>query len=677
MDQISEHQGRVGRPEAEPGAVRGRDRGWTRRLPIGAEVLPCGGVHFRVWAPKQRAVEVVLQAGPGAGKVVRLAREDHGYFAGMDAGYFSGTVLEAAAGTRYAFRLGGAGGPVLPDPASRYQPEGLHGPSEVIDPSTATWTDQGWRGVESTEGQVLYELHVGTYTPEGTWAAAREQLWPLVEVGVTVLEVMPAAEFHGAFGWGYDGVLLFAPFHGYGTPDDFRRFVDRAHSGGLAVILDVVYNHLGPGGELFKQYSDEFFSTRHKTEWGEALDFDGPGSASVREFVLANVAYWIDEFHLDGLRIDGTQALFDTSPDHILGAIARVARETARDRRVLMVGESELQHVRLLRGPARGGLDFDMLWSDDFHHAARVAATGRREGYFGDYLGSPQELVSVLKRGWLYQGQWNLRQRKRRGTPALDVPPWAFINYLQNHDQVANSGRGERLHELTTLGRLRAITALQLLGPATPMLFQGQEFAASSPFLYFTDQEPGMADALDRGRKEFLTQFPSLATPEMQSRLPHPADRETFEWSKLDPSERSRSPHAEVFELHHDLLRLRRLVATIRGGTRPGAIDGAVLGPEALVLRWFDPEGERHDLLMLVNLGVELHLPVAAEPLLAAPEGRRWRVAWSTEDPRYGGCGTPEPETEEHNWRLAAHAAVLMAPASAEVDEHRDLPGSA
>jgi maltooligosyltrehalose trehalohydrolase len=387
---------------------------------------------------------------------------------------------------------------VLPDPASRYQPEGLNGASEVTDPSAMCWTDDDWRGVASTAGQVLYELHMGTFTPEGTWAAASDQLSHLAELGVTVLEVMPVGEFRGAFGWGYDGVLIFAPFHGYGRPDDFRRFLDRAHALGLAVILDVVYNHLGPGGDLFKAYSDEFFSTLHRTEWGEGLNYDGPGCGPDREFVLANVAYWIDEFHIDGMRIDGTQALFDISRDHILGAIAWRMREAAGDRRVLIVGESEPQHARLLRDPAAAGLAFDMLWSDDFHHTARVAVTGRREGYYGDYLGSPHELVSALKRGWLYQGQWDVRQGKRRGTPALDIPPTAFISYLQNHDQVANSARGERLHELTTLGRLRAVTALQLLGPATPMLFQGQEFAASSPFLYFNDQDPATADTIDQ-----------------------------------------------------------------------------------------------------------------------------------------------------------------------------------
>ncbi len=652
----------------QPGS--GSIPGGDRRLPVGAEVMPSGGVQFRVWAPRPRRVEVMLQSGPGAPGSVPLKAEPDGYYAGL--------APSAAAGTRYLLRLGGPDGPRVPDPASRYQPEGLDGPSEVVDPSAARWTDRNWRGIRSPEGQVLYELHVGTFTPEGTWAAATAQLARLAELGVTVLEVMPVAEFAGEFGWGYDGVLLFAPYHGYGTPDDFRRFVDRAHALGLAVILDVVYNHMGPGCELYKQFSNEFFSTMHKTEWGDSPNFDGPGSESVRAFILANAGYWIDEFHLDGMRIDGTQALFDTSPEHILGAVARRMREAAGGRRVLAVGENESQHVRLLRDAGRGGLGLDMVWSDDFHHAARVALTGLREAYFGDYLGTPQEQISALKHGWLYQGQWNLRQGKRRGTPAWEIPPWAFVNYLQNHDQVANSGRGERLHDRTTRGRLRAVTAMLLLGPGTPLLFQGQEYADPAPFLYFSDQKPGLAEEFDRGRKESLAQFASLATDEMKRLLPFPADPDVFHRSKLDPSARARSPHAEVEQMHRDLLRLRREDPTIRAGVCPGAVDGAVLGPEAFALRWFDPEGAGEDRLMLVNLGIELGLKVAAEPLLAPPEDRGWRVIWSSEDPRYGGCGTPGPETEEHNWRLQGHSAVVLAPAPlpAEVDEHRDPVGT-
>ena len=407
---------------------------WTRirtrvgsgggRLPVGAEVRPGGGVHFRVWAPRHRAVAVdFVDDGTEA---LPLAPEGNGYF--------SGTAPAAGAGTRYGFRLGdgkkasaGERG-FVPDPASRFQPEGPHGPSQVVDPSAYRWADGDWRGPASVDGQVIYELHVGTFTPEGTWTAGAEQLPYLADLGVTAIEVMPVAEFPGTFGWSYDGVDLFAPYHGYGSPDDFRRFVDRAHGLGMAVLLDVVYNHLGPDGNYLKSFSDDYFSKRHKTEWGEALNFDGENAGPVREFVLANAGYWVDEFHVDGLRVDATQSIFDEGPDHILGALVRTVRAAAGGRRVLLVGENENQSARLLRPAERGGLGFDMLWSDDFHHTVMVAGTGNREAYYGDYLGTPQELVSVLKRGWLYQGQWNLRQGKRRGSAALDIRPAAFMH---------------------------------------------------------------------------------------------------------------------------------------------------------------------------------------------------------------------------------------------------------
>lgn len=640
----------------------------VRRLPVGAEPVPGGGVHFRVWAPEHALVRVVIEAGPGAGGCFPLEAEADGYFSGL--------VPEAQEGTRYRLSLDGDGEELLADPASRFQPEGPHGPSEVVDPSGFRWSDAAWTGPTSREGQVLYELHVGTFTPEGTWSAAREQLPFLADLGVTVLEVMPVTEFPGRFGWSYDGVDLFAPFHGYGTPDDFRRFVDAAHGLGLAVILDVVFHHLGPDGNVLEKFSSTYFSRRHTTEWGKSLNFDEEGSGPVREFVLANVKYWIDEFHLDGMRVDATQSLFDSSGTHILGAIVRTMRAAAPGRRLFSVGESEPQRARLLRPESQGGFGFDMLWSDDFHHTAMVVATGNREAYYGDYLGSAQELLSVLKRGWLYQGQWNLRQEKRRGTPALGVPPAAFIVFLQNHDQIANSARGDRLSGLTDPGRYRALSALLLLGPSTPFLFQGQEFAASTPFLYFGDQKPEIAAEMLQGRREFVRQFPSLATAEMQARIPAPNDPATFEQSVLDHSQREVGVHAEALALHRDLLRLRREDPTLRAGQRPGAIDGAVLGPEAFVLRYFDPRGEGDDRLLLVNLGAELRLPIVAEPLLAPPEGKRWRLLWASESPRYGGGGATEPESEEFNWRLSGHSAVLVAPDNATEEEYRNPEGS-
>ena len=611
----------------------------SRRLPIGAEVTS-DGVHFRVWAPKASSVDVMLDGGVAHG----LSREPDGYFSGL--------VRGLAAGARYRFRLDGDS-LHLPDPASRFQPEGPHGPSEIVDPARFRWTDAAWRG-RALAGQVIYEMHVGTLTSEGTWTAAAEELSELAAAGFTVLEVMPVAEFPGRFGWGYDGVDLFAPTRLYGRPDDFRRFVDRAHQLGLAVILDVVYNHLGPDGNYLKHFSEAYFTDRYENEWGEPLNFDGPDAGPVRDFYVANAGYWIDEYHLDGLRLDATQQIFDASDEHVVGAIVRTVREAARGRATIVVGENEPQETRLVRPPERGGLGLDGLWNDDFHHCARVAATGRRDAYYTDYAGTPQEFVSAAKWGFLYQGQRYSWQRKRRGSPTFDVPPAAFVTYLQNHDQIANSGHGERLHEITSAGRYRALTALLLLSPGTPMLFQGQEFAASSPFLFFADHGRDLADAVKRGRAQFLAQFPGLGTEEMQACLRDPADPATFSRCKLDLSERAR--HAQAYDLVKDLLTLRREDGVF-GTKTPRSVDGAVLGPEAFVLRFFGKDGD--DRLLLVNLGRDLLLTEAPEPLLAPPEGRAWRVLWSSEAARYGGCGIG-PVEGDHGWRLPGEAAVAM-----------------
>ena len=618
----------------------------TFRLPIGAEIAP-GGVYFRVWAPRAERVSVVLE---DTGREVALAREDEGYFAGE--------VDDAAAGTRYRFRLDDERAR-FPDPASRFQPDGPHGPSQVVDPDAFRWTDDTWPGV-ALPGQVIYEMHIGTFTREGTWEAARRELPELAAAGITLLELMPVAAFPGRFGWGYDGVNLFAPTQLYGTPDEFRRFVDDAHRLGLGVILDVVYNHLGPDGNYLPRFSPGYFTDRYPNEWGEAINFDGEGAGPVREFFVANAGYWIEEFHLDGLRLDATQQIFDASPEHILLAIGRRVREAAGGRATIVVAENEPQHTRLVRPAAEGGFGLDALWNDDFHHSARVALTGRAEAYYTDYGGTPQELISAVKRGYLYQGQRYAWQRKRRGTATTGVAPSAFVAYLQNHDQVANSGRGERIHALTTPGRYRALTALLLLAPSTPMLFQGQEFAASSPFLFFADHTSELARLVRKGRGEFLAQFPSLAAPEMAACLRDPGDPETFERSKLDLDERRR--HAEAYALHRDLLRLRR-EDPVFAAQGAGGVDGAVLTAEAFVLRFFGDGGD--DRLLVVNLGRDVALAAAPEPLLAPPEARGWRVSWASEHPRYGGCGMPALPDDE-SWRLVGHAAVVLVAAPLE-----------
>ena len=321
---------------------------------------------------------------------------------------------------------------------------------------------------------------------------------------------MPVADFPGRFGWGYDGVNLFAPTRLYGRPDDFRQFVDQAHANGLAVILDVVYNHIGPDGNYLAAFSDAYFTDRYLNEWGEAINFDGPDAGPSREFFIANAGYWIDEYHLDGLRLDATQQMFDSSPTHILTEIGQRVREMARGRATIISSENEPQETKIVRPVEQGGYGLDALWNDDFHHSAMVALTGRNEAYYTDYHGTPQELISAVKYGYLYQGQHYSWQKQRRGTPALDLAPSVFVSFIQNHDQVANTARGERVHTQTSPGRYRAMTALMLLAPATPMLFQGQEIAASAPFLYFCDHDPELASMVKAGRTEFLRQFPSI-----------------------------------------------------------------------------------------------------------------------------------------------------------------------
>lgn len=615
--------------------------GFLRRYPVGAE-LGSGGVDFRVWAPRRTRVEVVFD---GDLHPVTLEPDGGGYFRGMAHG--------ARVGTRYRFRLDGSER-LFPDPASRSQPEGPHGASMVVDAGAFNWTDSEWRGLSPT-GNVAYELHVGTFTPDGTWAAAERELAELARLGVTLLEIMPIAEFPGRFGWGYDGVDLFAPTRLYGTPDDVRRFVDAAHALEIGVILDVVYNHFGPDGNYLSEFSDTYVRNDRATDWGPSINFDGNGSHGVRTLVLANARYWVDEFHFDGLRLDATQNIHDSSDEHILAAIVCAVREASGGRGTFVVAENESQESRLVRPAADGGYGLDAIWNDDFHHTARVALTGRREAYYWDYGGTPQELVSALKWGFLYQGQHYAWQDQPRGTPSLDVAPSKLVAFLENHDQVANSALGERLHRLSSPGRYRAMVALMLLGPATPLLFQGEEFASSRPFLFFADHSNELAGLVGDGRRKFLEQFVSMS-PDMTERLAPPCDIATFAACKLDVTERA--SHRPTYDLYRDLIALRRTDGVFGPGCR--RLDGAVLSHSSLVLRFFGgtPGDDR---LLLVTLGPDEVLGRVPEPLLAPPLAASWEVAWSSEHPRYGGGGTP-PLYCDGVLHLLGESAVALRP---------------
>jgi maltooligosyltrehalose trehalohydrolase len=630
-----------------------------RRYPIGVEVFQSGNgpvqAHARVWAPVCERIELVRD---DTGLAYPLAAEGNGYH--------SSPIVGVGPGTPYRLRLDG--GKSFPDPASRYQPEGPHGPSVIIDSSTFEWTDDDWRGVSDT-GQVIYELHVGTFTDAGTFRGAIERLPDLVDIGVTILELMPLADFAGKFGWGYDGVNMFAPCRLYGTPDDLHALVDAAHALELGVILDVVYNHFGPDGNYLSRYSPRYFSGQ-PTEWGDAINFDGPDAAPVREFFVTNARYWIEEFHFDGLRLDATQQIFDDSPRHILADVVEAVRRASGARRTIVVAENEPQNAQLLVPCDAGGCELDALWNDDFQHSAMVAATGRDEAYYSGYRGQAQEFVSVAKYGFLYQGQWFSWQGRRRGTPALSFSPPRFINFLQNHDQVANTAAGRRLHRETSPGRYRALTALLLLLPQTPMLFQGQEFGASSPFLYFADHSAGLSTLVREGRRTFMAQFPSTVATDSADRPYDPGDSWAFVCSKLDWSERRN--HGDQVALHRDLLQLRRTDPVI-AAPRLRGLDGAVFNDHSFVLRFFGIAG--NDRLLVVNLGARLHADPMAEPLMApatSADGtvRPWQTIFSTEARAYGGWGTPRLETIPNGWWIPAESAVLLAP-SDDPTSHR------
>ena len=597
---------------------------------------------FRVWAPQARAVAAVFE--DSSEPPLALSRES--------SGYFSGTT--SARVSLYKYRVDDTG--PWPDPCSRFQPQGVHGPSLVVDPSAFKWSDAQWRGVQ-LHGQVIYELHIGTFTPAGTFDAAIEKLPYLCELGITMIEVMPVAECPGRWNWGYDGVQLFAPYHMYGDHEALKRFVDRAHALGLAVILDVVYNHLGPDGNYLRCFSPHYFSTRHKTEWGEALNLDGELAQGMRDLILGNARYWLSEFHLDGLRLDATQSIFDDSSPHILEELVRAARDAAQPRSIVVISENEPQHAEQLLPPEQGGFGLDAMWNDDFHHAARVALTGTRDGYFGDFTGRAQEFLSCVRRGFLYQGQWYPWQKKTRGSAVPGLPAESAIVFLQNHDQVGNTFLGDRVHANAAPGRYRALMALTLLGPQTPMLFMGQEFAASARFMFFADHHEELAALVHNGRREFLSQFRAYADEETQQRVPAPHAESTFLGSKLDWSEVEQ--HADALAFHRDLLQLRACDPVI-SQQDVSKIDGATLSEQAFVLRWFD--AEHGDRLLVVNLDQELPLAPPSEPLLAPPRGATWQLLWSSEEPRYGGHGvtTMVADSGRGEWRLPAQGAVLL-----------------
>jgi len=624
---------------------------YERRYPVGAEISDqCA--HFRLWAPAAKKVTLVAKNKSTQLKVVMTPEQN---------GYSSCVVPDLKPGTLYQFQFDNDA-TLYPDPASRYQPLGPHGPSQ-LEANSYEWSDADWPGLANVNN-VIYEMHVGTFTQEGSFQAAARELPELAALGINVIELMPVNEFDGEFGWGYDGVALYAPYHAYGTPDDLRHFIDRAHALGIGVILDVVYNHIGSSGCYLPKFSKDYLSARYQSDWGDVFNFDGENCGPVREFIINNAIYWIKEFHFDGFRLDATQQIFDASEEHIIAAIVCAARTAAGDKKILIIGENEPQQRKLLQSFQENGYGLDSLWNDDFHHSCKVAMTGRTGAYFTDYKGEAQEFVASIKYGFLFQGQWYKWQKQRRGSPVLDLPPNMFVHYLQSHDQVANGGRGKRIQQLTNPALLRALTGLLLLGPQTPMLFQGQEFGASAPFLYFADNNKDIVDLVAKGRNEFLYQFLPLATPAMQPYLYRPENVATFEQCKLNLYERE--TNADIYQLHKELLQLRR-TDTVLSGQNYSNIDGAALSATVFVLRYF-ASTPNNDRLLIINLGRDLSLSPAPDPLLAPHEHHDWTLYWSSEFPQYGGHGAGEMSTQD-DWLMPGLCAALLKPIAISATE--------
>ena len=541
-------------------------------MPFGAQIDP-RGVRFRIWAPLQNEVSLEVERG----RTVRLDR--------LAGGWHEAVMEDAKVGDRYRFVL--ADGLRIPDPASRFQPDDCHGPSEVIDPGTYRWQDGRWKGRPWHEA-VIYELHVGAFTPEGTFLAAARKLGELAEFGVTAVQLMPVADFPGRRNWGYDGVLSYAPDSSYGRPEDLKALVDAAHWHGLMVFLDVVYNHFGPDGNYLGAIAPCFVTERHHTPWGAALNFDGPDSRTVREFFIHNALYWIEEFHLDGLRLDAVHAILDDSGEHFLVELARRVRAVVGHRPVHIIAENEENQAALLqRGSDGRPLVLTAQWNDDVHHVLHTAATGEESGYYADYVHDTDMLGRALAEGVVFQGQRMPYRDSPRGEPSRHLPPTAFVSFLQNHDQVGNRALGERIAGLAVPEAARAVAAIYLLAPQIPMLFMGEEWGSHAPFPYFCDFAGDLAAAIRDGRRKEFARFPEFQSLEARERIPDPTAASTFAAAKLDWAERDDPRHSQSLEWYTRLLATRHEFIVPRlGGIEGHAGSFERLGWKAVRVEW-------------------------------------------------------------------------------------------
>jgi len=604
------------------------------KMPFGAECRDDGSVRFRLWAPAADHVELALKA---ANRSTYLPLRKH------DKGWFELVTDAAKPGTLYRYRIDEA--QEVPDPASRFQPHDVHGPSEVVNPEAFDWHDGEWKG-RPWEEAAIYELHVGAFTSSGKFSSARMRLDYLADLGITAVELMPVADFPGRRNWGYDGVLPFAPDSTYGHPDDLKRFIQSAHDHGIMVLLDVVYNHFGPEGNYLNAYAPQFFTDRHRTPWGKAINFDGPESRAVRDFFIHNALYWITEYHFDGLRLDAVHAIMDDSTPHILTELAAAVRGSVEaDRYVHLILENELNQAHYLKRTEQCKVQsYDAQWNDDIHHALHVVVTGEKDGYYSDYSDRPVErLGRCLTEGFDYQGGISLyRNGHTRGEPSTGLPPTAFVSFLQNHDQVGNRAFGERITTIANCQAVRAAVAIVLLAPSPPLLFMGEEFGVESPFLFFCDFEPSLAPAVAAGRRNEFARFARFNDPGAREGIPDPNAATTFKASKLDWHDLTRLRHQEWLSLYRKLLKLRseHIVPLLQAGC-PRA-NYKVHGDSGLTSHWEFPD--RSQITLLANLGASAvsgaTLPIgemiyASEEVTdsALRQGRlpAWSVAWFLE----------------------------------------------
>ena len=588
---------------------------WT--LERGARLLDDGRTRFSVWAPSATTVSVVTGEGPGAGE---HELDAHG------GGVFEGAVSDAGPGTHYRYRLNG--GETYPDPVSRWQPLGVHGPSCVVDPTAFPWTDGGWTGREMAD-LVIYELHVGTFSPEGTFDGVIPHLERLRALGITALEIMPVAEFPGGRNWGYDGVHPYAPQSSYGGPEGLRRLVNAAHEAGLAVILDVVYNHLGPEGNYLSAFGP-FFTDKYKTPWGNALNFDDADSDEVRRYFIDNALYWISEFHMDGLRLDAIHAIFDLGATHVLAELARSVHALGESlgRTVVLIGESDLNDPKVVRAAEQSGWGLDGQWADDLHHAIHARLTGERTGYYMDFSGIAP-IARALETPFVYDGRYSAHRKRRHGAPATGISNDHFVVCIQNHDQVGNRATGDRLTTVLSFEARKLAAALLLLSPYVPLIFMGEEYGETNPFQYFVSHgDRELVDAVREGRRREFAAFG------WGDEVPDPQSERTFRDSKLDHDKRERDQHAAFYALYRALLRLRHEEPALR----PGGADARVAYDEAAGWISLDlvPTARGRELLALFNLtGSAAELP--AGPTRAGA----WTLLLSTDDPDFGGAGAP------------------------------------